>query len=320
MSAILLWSAVAGATFGLGLLLIASGLGRVLDARANDEQGAAGGSPGRAGLTVTEDADVPARRWWGRVAGREPGAPTKRLLACAAVALLVGVLTRWPVAAVLAGCAAWALPGIVGPDRDYRRRLARIEAIATWTEMLRDTLSAAAGLEQAIVATAELAPPPIRTEVGALADRLRRGERLGDALRRLAGDLADPTGDLVTAALIMAAERHARHVTDLLSTLAAAARDQAGMRMRVAASRARIRTSVRVVVTVTLGMAAGLVLLNREFLRPYDTPAGQVVLAAVGLLFAAAMWSLTRIARVTEEPRILTGLQPHGAGPGRVTS
>ncbi|MBV9381884.1 MAG: type II secretion protein F, partial [Streptosporangiaceae bacterium] len=73
-----------------------------------------------------------------------------------AVGVLAGVATGWVVGAVLAGLAVWALPRVLGRDPEQARRVARIEAIATWTEMLRDTLSAAAGLEQAILATAPL--------------------------------------------------------------------------------------------------------------------------------------------------------------------
>ena len=76
--------------------------------------------------------------------------------------VLVGALTGWPVAALLAGVAAWTLPSVLGGSKDRARQVARTEAIAGWAEMLRDTLSAAAGLEQAIVATATVAPYPIR--------------------------------------------------------------------------------------------------------------------------------------------------------------
>src|ERR1700684_2483529 len=102
--------------------------------------------------------------------------------------------------------------------------------------MLRDTLSAAAGLEQAIVATANVAPCPIRIEVRALASALEP-ERLVPALRTVASDLADPTGDLVVAALVLAAGHEAWKLSDLLGSLAGAARDQAAMQLRIGAGR-----------------------------------------------------------------------------------
>jgi tight adherence protein B len=218
------------------------------------------------------------------------------------IGLLTGLATGWVVGAVLAGLACWALPRVLGRDPEHTRRVARIEAVATWTEMLRDTLSAAAGLEQAILATAPLSPPAIRGEITDLAARIENGDRLAPSLRALADRLADPTGDLVIAALVLAAEQQARQLGDLLGSLAHAAREQASMRMRVEAGRARTRTSVRVIVGTTIGFAVAVVLLNRPYLSAYDSAGGQVVLLVIGVLFSLGFAWLVRIARVTEEP------------------
>lgn len=240
-------------------------------------------------------------------------ARTRRLLIALAVGLLVGVVTSWPVAALLAAAAVWVLPALVGPDRAHRNQVARIEAVATWTESLRDTLSAAAGLEQAIVATAPHAPPAIRPHVQRLADRIRNDVRLPDALAAFGDEIDDATADLVAQALTMAARRHARHLAELLGALAGAARDQASLRMRVAASRARIRTSTRVITAITLTLAAGLVILDRGYLHPYDTATGQLVLLVVGALFGLGFWWLARISRIREEPRVLAHTTEEGA-------
>src|SRR6185503_17879163 len=110
--------------------------------------------------------------------------------------------------------------------------VARIEAVATWTELLRDTLSSAAGLEQAIAATAVVAPDPIRAQVRTLAGAVRGGVRLPHALRAFAADLADPTADLVVRALAQAAGHHGGQLTDCLTSLATTAREQAQIRLR----------------------------------------------------------------------------------------
>ncbi len=229
-------------------------------------------------------------------------------------AVVTAVATGWVVGAVLVAAGCWFLPRVLGPDVGHARRVERIEAVATWTEMIRDTLSAAAGLEQAILATAPLAPAPIRDEVAALAARLDRGMRLVPALRLLARDLADPTADLVVAALVIAAEQQARQLTDLLGALAATARERASMRMRVEAGRARSRTSVRVIVGTTTAFAAAVVVLNRPYLAAYDSVTGQAVLLVVGLLFAAGFGWLRSIAVVPEAGRLIAddGDEPDG--------
>jgi Flp pilus assembly protein TadB len=280
-------AALLGTGAGVGVLLVATGL------RPHQTAIGSPAEPGRLGR-------------WSRLDPRRQPHGMRRLAVCVGAGLLVAVVTRWPVAALLAAVAVWALPRLIGPDRDHRRRVDRIEAIATWTESLRDTLQAAAGLEQAIMATAPLAPDPIRAEVELLVERLRGGQRLPAALRAFAADLDDATGDLVVAALVMAAERHARRLAELLTSLATAARDEASLRMRIAASRARVRTSTRVITTVTLTMATGLVVFNRSYLHPYDTPFGQLILLAVGGLFALGFWWLSRIARPFEPARALS--------------
>lgn len=290
---LLLWCVLLGLVAGLGLLLVVLGLRQRDDTEPTVQRGLAA-----------------LVRWtgWHRAGG------VRRIAVATGLAVGVGGLTGWPVGGVLAAGLAWWLPRLVGPDTAHTRTLAHIEAIATWTEMLRDTLSAAAGLEQAVAATARTAPDAIRVEVTRLATRVERGSRLSDALAAFAQELADPTGDLVVAALVMAAQRNARQLTDLLGLLATTAREQASMRLRIASGRARVRTSVRVIVVVTLVMAAGLVFLNRGYLAPYDDVLGQVVLLAVGGLFFTAFTWLTRMSIVDEAPRLLTDLGAVSAG------
>ncbi|MDA8289142.1 MAG: pilus assembly protein TadB, partial [Actinomycetota bacterium] len=216
----------------------------------------------------------------------------------------VGAATGWPVGALLAGLAGWGLPGLLAGTKGRAEALARIEAVAGWAEMLRDTMAGAAGLEQAIVATATVAPLAIRAEVATLAVRLE-GERLAPALRGFADEVADPTMDLVVAALVLAAEHQASRLGELLGSLAQAARDQATMRLRVEAGRARSRTSVKVVVGVTAGLALGLAVLNRSYLAPYDSALGQLMLALVGAMFAGAFVWLSRMTRPSVPERFL---------------
>ena len=258
-------------------------------------------------ITGWRGVDAHRPRWFARRHPRSRGDQRMlRLAAAVAVGVVTGVVTGWVVGAVLAGLACWTLPPMLGRDSQHARQVARIEAIATWTEMLRDTLAAAAGLEQAILATAPLAPAAIRPQISELAVRLGNGERLAPCLRVLADELVDPTGDLVIASLVLAAEHQARALGELLSSLALAAREQASLRMRVQAGRARTRTSVRVIVGTTLGFAAAMVLLDRPYLAAYDSVTGQVMLLAVGALFAVGFAWLARIATVPEPIRFFS--------------
>lgn len=276
-------AALAGAAFGFGVLLL------VLTVSGRAPRG----TPARATAWLrTGDAGL-------------------RVSLGVGAALLAGALTRWPVGAMLAGAGAFAAPRLLGARAEHRARTARTEAVAVWAEMLRDSLAAAAGLEQAIATTAPVAPPPIRGQVVGLAHRIESGTPLSAALRAFADDLGDPTGDLVSAALIVSAERRGGQLTELLGALAEVAREQTYLQLEIEAGRARTYTAVRVVAGTTLAMAVGLLVLNRSYLDPYETATGQAVLALVGLIFAAALAWLARMARVATPTRLLS---PAGSG------
>jgi Flp pilus assembly protein TadB len=228
----------------------------------------------------------------------------------AGVAMLV--LTRWPVGALLMAALGAVLPSLAGGRASREAAIARTEAIAAWTEMLRDTMAGAAGIEQAIVATAAVSPSPIREEVVALATRLER-ERLAVAMREFADSLADPAADLVVAALVLASTQQAQRVGELLGTLAAATREQAKMRLRVETGRARTRTAARVITLFTMGTALILVLFNRGYLEPYDSAVGQLMLAVVGGCFGGSFWWLAQMGKADSPERFLVGGGQGGA-------
>lgn len=220
-------------------------------------------------------------------------------------AVVIGALTRWPIAAIAVGVGAWYWPELFGGRAARERATTRTEAIAAWTEMLRDTISGAHGLEEAVLTTAAVAPAAIRDEVSALAVRLEQ-EPLDVALRAFAVELAHPTGDLVVAALTLAARGSAGELVELLGTLAVAARDEAAMRLRVEAARARLRTAVRVIAASTATTAVGLILLNRSYLAVYATPTGQVVLAFVAIAWGMALRWLAGMSEYIAPERFLT--------------
>jgi Flp pilus assembly protein TadB len=220
----------------------------------------------------------------------------------------VAVTTRWFVAAAAAGAATAWLPSLIRTTA-AGRRTERIEAIATWTELLRDTLSAAAGLGQAITATADVAPRAIREPVAALAARLSSGVAMDDALRAFAAELDEPSGDLVVCALLLASTAQSQRLTELLGALAKACREEVAMSLRVEASRASARSSVRTVVLFSLGFGALLFVVAHSYLAPFGTVTGQLVLLVVCGCYAAGLWLMVRLVRPRPSHRLLQGSQ-----------
>ncbi|MEX5636651.1 type II secretion system F family protein [Parafrankia sp. FMc2] len=251
-----------------------------------------------------EDTRRPARRPWAWPWRTDPRF-ARWAAGSVAAGIVAGAVTGWVVGALLIAMAVYGLPRMLGPDRAQARQVARTQGIAVWAEQLRDTLAAAAGLEQAILATAQTAPAAIRDEVALLSARINRRERLGPALRGLADDLDDPLADLVIGALILASEHQARQLSGLLGQLAATARSQVDMLGRIEVGRARMRTTMRVVVVTSIVFAGGLIVFNRPFLDPYGTAAGQLVLLTIGAIFTGGFVWLRRMARIENTGRFL---------------
>lgn len=263
-------------------------------------------------FALTSWRPVPATERTPRVARRFDRVDRRRLVAVAAGALLVLVITRWPIAAVAGGGIGWVVSGMAG--RNKRRELdKRTEAIALWAEMLRDAIGTARGVEGVLVATAATAPLPIRAEVQTMAGRLQR-QSLEVVLDDLAADLDHPIGDLVVTALRLTSTAGGRQVRDVLGNLAAAAYAEAESHRRIEVARERPRSAMRYTAIIIGGFVALLVLFSRRYLEPYDSALGQVVLVFVGFYWAAGFWWMQRMGRVNEVERFLAATSPDVEG------
>lgn len=220
------------------------------------------------------------------------------------VAAVGVVITGWPVAGLLAGAAGGALPWLWAQTADHRRTDLH-EAIALWTEMLRDTLHASVGLSQAIVATAPIAPEAIRSSVQSLAQRLEAGVPVARSLRAFADALDDASADAVVCALLLAAGARAQRLADVLGALAVATREDVAMRLRVEAMRASARSGVRIVVVFSVGFVAVLMVFAHSYLAPFATPVGQLMLLVVGACDGMGLWLFVRLTRGVAQPRLL---------------
>lgn len=241
---------------------------------------------------------IPAGLWW-------------KLALALGTGLIVGALTGWPMAGAAFGSIAFMAPLFFEARESRDRQLAKSDALASWAEMLRDTIASHAGLRQAIVMTAAVAPKEIRSELRRLAARCERTSLLR-ALRMFAVEIADPVGDLIVASLVIADQHQAKNLTELLTEISDSARQQSSMRRRIETGRARTYSSSKWIVLITMVMAIGLVTFSPRFLEPYDGVGGQIVLAIVGALFAGAIWTLILMSRPQPVPRLLAGIEAEG--------
>jgi tight adherence protein B len=222
----------------------------------------------------------------------------------ALVALTAWWLSQWVVIGAIAGAASgWVMFRASGrrPVRDER---VFVDALATWVEQLRDTLAGAHGLEEAIRVTASRAPRVMLDEVQRLVSHMAYGST-ATGLRRFADDLHHPTADFVVSALLTATQYQARDLTVLLTHVAECARDEGRMRSRVWVSRARTRSSVRIIAGVVVSFVAGLFVLSADYLAPYGTVGGQVILLGICSTFVFALVLMQRLSALAMPERFV---------------
>ena len=250
---------------------------------------------------------------------------TRRVALALGVGMTVLMLTRWPAAGLAAVALVALWPRVFGGAAQGRLELAKIEAIASWTESLRDTSSAAAGLEQAIPATVDSAPDLLRRPLRDLSSRLAGRVPLPEALTRFADDVHDPAADMVVAALSLNARQRAGGLERILTALAVSARSELEMRRKIEVERRGLRRQAQTIA----GAVVGFVILQAAFapawVAPYSSPSGQLVLALLIGIFIAAFMRMRSLAASRPAARFLTSAdavteiasyKPHGTSMG----
>jgi Flp pilus assembly protein TadB len=168
-----------------------------------------------------------------------------RLMMALVSGMLGWLLTGLVLLVVVLPVAALGLPRVLSP-RAGSVGIDRLEALEEWTRNLAGVLAVGVGLEQALAASVRSAPEPIRPQVTALVGRLAARWQTDRALRTFADELADPTGDLVAASLILSAQRRGAGLVAVLEGLAGSVADDVRARRAIEADRAkgRVRSSV----------------------------------------------------------------------------
>ncbi|MGH1505795.1 MAG: type II secretion system F family protein [Acidimicrobiales bacterium] len=230
---------------------------------------------------------------------------TARLVGAVSLAVVIGLLSGWPVGIVGGAAAGAAAPSLATARRRRQETMQRVEGVAAWCEQLRDIIGASAGLQEAITASARVAPTAIRPAVQSFAADQRRLP-FAAAARRFADAIADPVGDQVSIALTLAAERRGQSLAAVLHDVATAAREEAVMLDRTETARARSYNEALAVTAIVLAMFVGLLAFNRDYLRPFDTISGQLVLAVIGAGWATAFASLISLSAIRRPDRLLS--------------
>jgi tight adherence protein B len=226
------------------------------------------------------------------------------------VAIIVGVaataLTRWPVAGIMAAALVVMWPKLARAGAIEKASVAKVEAIATWTESLRDAAASESALESAIPATVDGAPMLLVRPLRNLVNRLELRHPLPTALARFADEVNDPGADMVVAALALNAQQRAGSLKRVLTALASNTRAELEMRRKVLSERNGVRRQSNQVALGILGLAGVQAVFLRDWVAPYGTLAGQLILAVLAGVYLALLVRLQRLAAPEPHPRFLS--------------
>jgi tight adherence protein B len=227
------------------------------------------------------------------------------------VGVVVAVLTGWWVAALVLPAAAAGLPVLLSAPPSTAR-IDRLEAMEEWTRALSGVLTVGVGLEQALLSTLRSTPQAIRPEVTRLVSRLRARWATEDALRAFADDLDDATGDVIAANLILGARRRGTGLASVLESLAESVAADVRAWREIEADRAKPRATARWVTIITVTVL-GFLALSGDYVAPFGSPIGQLILTALlGLYVATLVW-MRRMATGTPLPRFIGTSVTQGA-------
>ncbi|MFI7076540.1 MULTISPECIES: type II secretion system F family protein [unclassified Micromonospora] len=250
-----------------------------------------------------------SRLWRGSGTVREQQTHQALLIGAVVAGALAFLVTGLPVVGLLVAVAVPGTPWLFSVGRAERRAIARIEAVGEWTRRLKDVSSTGQGLQQAIIGTVGTAPEEIQEEVRLLAARLQAGWLARSALLAFADEIGDPVCDQVVAALILHLTDRGERLGDVLGSIAAAASAEVATRREIEAKRTQPRFAVRFLTGMTLA-TIGYGLLNREYVQPYDTPFGQVVMAVLGAAFVGLLAWVRSMSQPPRPARFLPAPDP----------
>ncbi|RJQ77677.1 pilus assembly protein TadB [Pseudonocardiaceae bacterium YIM PH 21723] len=231
--------------------------------------------------------------------------PVGLLVGAVILGALGWLVTGWPVAGFCMAAAVFGLRPVLRASA-AAQQIERLEALADWCTRLAELLrSGAGGLHHALVASARTAPPQLAEPLTTLAGRLR-AEGIDKALREFADLLADPDADAVVASLLLRATAGGSGLVAVLDGQVAALRRTASDRRDIESDRAKPRTQAKIVLLIVSTVLAILIATSGPLMATYDTTTGQVWLAGIAGIFAAAIYWMHRLTSQPPTLRLFT--------------
>ncbi|MDN5893313.1 MAG: hypothetical protein L0H93_04745, partial [Nocardioides sp.] len=218
----------------------------------------------------------------------------------------VVLLSRNFVLAVIAGAAVVLWPLIVGGGKVERATLAKLDALAQWTESLRDLAQKGAGLESVIPKTIPTASDVLAPPLRHLSFRLSVRVPLPEALSLFADEVDDAGADLVVAALALSARQRKGQLSRVLSALSSALRDELEARTKIMRERNVVRREAAQVAGLSAVLVFGATLFAPPALPGPASVASDVLPFVLAGAFFFVFSRVRKLAEPEAEPRFLS--------------
>ncbi len=230
----------------------------------------------------------------------------RTLIAGAAVGFVVVLVTRNLVFGVIVGAGVVLWPMVVGGGKAERAALAKLEALAHWTEALRDLAQKGSGLESVIPRTVDTASDVLVGPLRLMSRRLSVKVPLPEALSLFADEVDDASADTVVAALALSARQRRGRLSDVLGTLSEALRDELEQRTKVMRERNVIRREAAQVAVLTGVLVVGTSLFAPPSLPVEGGSAAQVLPLVLAVAFVFVFSRVRKLAEPEPQPRFLS--------------
>lgn len=229
------------------------------------------------------------------------------LMAGVIAGLVVFMVTGWAPFVLIFPVAAVLLPSLFTASAE-RMVMQRLEDMEAWIRSLGGLVTSGATLEIALKSSLRNAGDTIEPAVGNLVARLDGGWSTKHALKRLAQDFNDPTGDLIVLNLLLASQQRGGGLIGALEEVAGAVQEEVRIRRQISADRAKTRQNIKVVVVATILMLLAIPMVP-ALNAGYATPMGQALyLVWVGII-CLILWRMYQNSQPAKQARLLEGAE-----------
>jgi Flp pilus assembly protein TadB len=213
-----------------------------------------------------------------------------------AAGLLAYLLLGLAVPAVVIASLGWGAAASYHRWRDMRHATLMAAALLTAADLLAQLLPAGHSTRQALVVLAESGPVEFRGEVSRILARLDEVS-LEDALTEAQMRIRQPLFTLIASALIVG-NRSGGRLAPLLQELSRAAHQIDAVQGQLRAEQAQGRLGALVIALMPLALLVVLHVVNPQYLAPYSTFGGELLLGAlIAVIVVGYLWML-RILRL----------------------